>query len=110
MYRVSREAYIKFEQGYQQKEFIDHLFNQMKGYSFMESPGIRYSNNNVSNEIKSYWFKTYSHSTFSAIYDLFYPESNYGRKSISTGIITNYLEKEGLAYWIMGDGSLHNLF
>lgn len=34
MYRVSREAHTKFEQGHQQKEFIYHLFQEMKAYTF----------------------------------------------------------------------------
>ena len=32
MTRVSHEAYIKFEQGYEQKSFVDHLFEIFKGY------------------------------------------------------------------------------
>lgn len=41
MYKVSREAYIKFEQGYIQKEFVDHLFELFKDYCFMLTPGAR---------------------------------------------------------------------
>lgn len=112
MYRVSREAYMKFEQGHAQKEFIDHLFAEMKEYSFMQTPGIRYTK---TGEVKSYWFKTFSHPTFSKIYELFYniPSSQTSdgkvgkRKCIAPSLVLRHLEKQGLAYWIMGDGSLH---
>lgn len=101
MYRVSRDAHIKFEQGHLQKEFLFHLFQQIDGYTFMENPGIR---KNKDGTVKSFWFKTFSHPTFSTVYDLFYKDN---KKSITNSIILTHLEKEGLAYWIMGDGSLH---
>lgn len=39
--KVSREAHIKFEQGYKQEAFLYHLFHQFHLYSFMEEPGKR---------------------------------------------------------------------
>jgi len=33
---------------------------------------------------------------------------NNGEKIIKSGLISNYLTPEGLAYWIMDDGSLQN--
>lgn len=101
MYGISKDAIIKFEQGYAQKEFIDHLYQKMKGYTFIDLPGIRYDK--IGN-VKSYWFKTFSHPTFSIIYQLFY---NIKKKSIQPSLVLNHLEKEGLAYWVIGDGSLH---
>lgn len=55
--------------------------------------------------IKSYWFKTFTHSSFSdpSGGSLFYIE---GKKVIQKGLITNHLTDIGLAYWIMSDGSL----
>jgi hypothetical protein len=41
MYKVSKNALIKFEQGYQQESFIKHLFNLYKDYTFMLEPGKR---------------------------------------------------------------------
>ena len=35
-------------------------------------------------------------------------KSIYKKKSITPGLITNYLTARGLAYWIMCDGSLQN--
>lgn len=42
MYHVSREAYIKFEQGWQQKEFVYHLFDVFGDYCFMTEPKERF--------------------------------------------------------------------
>jgi len=42
MYRVSKEAFIKFEQGYLQEQFLYHLFDVFKTYCFMDSPGKRF--------------------------------------------------------------------
>ena len=59
-------------------------------------------------EVKSYWFKTFSHKSFSVIWDLFYNTSNgVTKKTINSGTILNHLNEVGLAYWVMGDGSLH---
>jgi hypothetical protein len=43
MGKRSREAYIKFEQGYKQKEFVisDHLFEIFGKYTFVDGPQIR---------------------------------------------------------------------
>ena len=35
MYKVSKHALIKFEQGYLQEEFLFHLFSLFKEYCFM---------------------------------------------------------------------------
>jgi hypothetical protein len=104
MYRVSGEAYIKFEQGHLQKEFLFHLFELFKGYCFMLEPGVRIPKSGpLKGEVKSYWFKTFSHTTFSTVWDLFYLN---GAKTIQPGMITKYFTGRALAYWIMSDGSL----
>ena len=65
MYRISHEALIKFEQGVNQKDFLFHLFQECKEYCFMTEPGIRY---NIHESTKGrYWFKTFSHKSFSII-------------------------------------------
>lgn len=105
MYRVSRDAMIKFEQGAKQKEFLFHLFSLFEKYCFMTEPGIRVHNNGPNKgQIKSYWFKTFSHISFSAIWDLLFINN---KKTISANIVKDHLTVVGLAYWIMGDGSLH---
>ena len=114
MYRVSREALVKFEQGGRspdQKEFLFHLFQECKEYCFMTEPGIRkHIHGTKKGEVKSYWFKTFSHKSFSIIWDLFYDTSNgVTKKTINPGIILNHLDEVGLAYWVIGDGSLHRV-
>lgn len=103
MYRVSLEALVKFEQGLDQKPFLDHLFSVMSGYCFMIQPGTRYHLRGPNKgKVKSYWFKTFSHTTFSYIW--FYGSN--GLKIIMPGLVRDHLTALGLAYWVMGDGSL----
>jgi hypothetical protein len=45
IHKVGKEAYIKFEQGYKQQNFIEDLFNKFKLYTFMDNLGIRYEKN-----------------------------------------------------------------
>ena len=52
IHKVGKDAYIKFEQGYKQKLFIDDLFEKFKLYTFMENLGIRYLSDKST--IKSY--------------------------------------------------------
>lgn len=107
MYRVSREALVKFEQGVDQKDFLFHLFEECKMDCFMTEPGMRkHIHGPKEGEVKSYWFKTFSHKSFSIIWDLFYDDTTV-KKSINSGIIINHLNEIGLAYWVIGDGSLH---
>lgn len=68
MYRVSHHAYVKFEQGADQKEFLFHLFDMCKKYSFILKPSPRhYTTGDKKGEVKSYWFKTFSFYSFSTI-------------------------------------------
>ena len=58
--------------------------------------------------IKSFWFKTFSFYSLDEIWNLFYIKSNdKAIKTIQEGLILNHLTERGLAYWIMGDGSLN---
>jgi len=104
MYHVSREAYIKFEQGWQQKEFIFHLFDVFGDYCFMTEPKSRFDKSQI---LKSYWFKTFSFPYFTRLYHLFYKKrDDKTQKCVENGLILNHLTPQGLAYWIMCDGSL----
>jgi hypothetical protein len=96
MYRVSREAHLKFEQGANQKEFLFHLFDMLKEYCFMLKPSPRhYVSDKSQVEVKSYWFKTFSFSSSSVIWDLFYENKS---KIIKKGVVLSYLTDIGLAY------------
>lgn len=105
MYRVSTHALIKFEQGYQQEFFVMHLFDLFKAYCFMLMPGKRMDTSSGVRKglVKSYWFKTFSHYSFSAIWDMFYVD---GKKVITEGLVMNHVTDVSLAYWVMGDGAL----
>ena len=117
IYKTSREAHIKFEQGYKQKAFLNHLFTLFSLYCFMEKPGKRFfldKQKLKTDEIKSFWFKTFSYPCFTFIYKLFYNILDNKivyknkRKAIQPNLILNHLTPRGLAYWIMADGSLQN--
>ena len=111
MYKLSKHALIKFEQGYLQEEFLFHLFDLFKGYCFMIEPGKRIElHGDRKRLIKSFWFKTFSHIYFDPLWDLFYKTSSISKttlKTINKGLILNHLSERGLAYWVMGDGSLN---
>jgi hypothetical protein len=109
MYKKSNHALIKFEQGYIQEEFLIHLFSLFKSYCFMVEPGKRIDlYGERKGLIKSFWFKTFSFYSFDEIWNLFYIKSNdKDIKTIQEGLILNHLTDRGLAYWIMGDGSLN---
>jgi len=108
MYKKSNHALIKFEQGYIQEEFLIHLFSLFKSYCFMVEPGKRIDlYGERKGLIKSFWFKTFSFYSFDEIWNLFYIKStDKAIKTIQEGLILNHLTDRGLAYWIMGDGSL----
>ena len=112
MYKVSREAYIKFEQGFKQKDFLYSLFEEFKTYSFMEKPGTRlFLRGPMKGEKKSFWFKTFSHQSFTKLYTLFYKPVIFNKKvkyekRVNKSLIRDFLTPRGLAYWVMCDGSL----
>jgi len=112
MYKKSKHALIKFEQGYLQEEFLLHLFNIFKLYCFMIEPGKRITLRGSRKGLtKSLWFKTFSYYSFTEIWNLFYikeDSSNKTVKKIQEGLIKNNLTARGLAYWVMGDGSLQS--
>lgn len=103
---TSKDAHMKIEQGYLQKDFVYHLFDLFKDYCFAVSPQAYFAKHGPRvGLVKSYWFKTFSHSSFTLIWEMYYVE---GVKTILPGIVLNNLSGLGLAYWIMSDGSLQN--
>lgn len=103
---TSNEVHMKIEQGYKQKEFVYHLFNLFKDYCFSTDPQAYIPKKGVrAGLVKSYWFKTFSHKSFTEVWNLFYVN---GVKTIKPGLVLNHINALGLAYWIMSDGSLQN--
>lgn len=99
-------AHVKFEQGYQQKEFVLHLFSLFKRYCFAEQVSERLVLRGVrAGMIKSYWFRTVSHKSFTDLHTLFYKDK---RKIINLNFLRVVLTPRLLAYWIMCDGSLQD--
>lgn len=112
--KTGKYAYVKFEQGHAQKEFtpaqrewttlfIETLFNIFKTHCFQEKISVRLKNNKIHSG-----FKTFSHPTFDSIYDLFYNGTKV--KTIFPNFILEHVNEIVLAYWIMGDGSLHKIY
>ena len=136
MYKVSKHAFIKFEQGYQQQDFLRYLFDIYKLYCFMDEPGVRFELKGPRKGLpKSFWFKTFSHPSFTEIWNLFYEEDDFNlpsresekgigshvpsvkqgpcptvntkfKKVIKKNLIKDNLTDIGLSFWVMGDGSL----
>lgn len=109
IYKIGHEAFIKFEQGYQQEEFLRDQFGLFKIYCFSIEPMTRSIQKDGKKQLKSFYFKTFSHKSFTKLFLLFYGENGiqtYLKKTISKNLIRDYLTAQGLAYWIMSDGSL----
>lgn len=98
--RTSKEAQIKIEQGYKQKEYVYHLFSLFQKYCFTLEPKTYFKNE----KLKSYWFKTLSHPSFTSEKKIFYEKG----KKIQNNIILSHINELGLSYWVMSDGSLQS--
>lgn len=93
---TGKNAHMKIEQGYKQVEFVDHLFNLFEKYCFAISPQAYIGKSGPRKGlVKSYWFKTFSHASFTDIWNMFYVD---GVKTIMPGIILNHITGIGLAY------------
>lgn len=104
VFRSSRHAALKFEQGAHQYEFIQHLFILFQQWRWMPTLGIRYTS---TGDIKSYWFKTFSHPEFTPYYTALYPVGHTSRQIPTMCLHRLGLSPIVLAYWIICDGSLH---
>jgi len=72
----------------------------------MEAPGRRIELRGPRQGLtKSFWFKTFSHYSFTAIWNLFYTQcKDKVVKTIQKGLVLNHLTPIGLAYWVMETG------
>jgi hypothetical protein len=103
--KANAEASMKVEQGYQQLAFVLHLFSLFAGHCFMVNPSERIepASSSRAGKVKSYWFRTFACSQFTALYQLLYTDN---LKCIKSGLVTNYVDAVALAYWFMSDASL----
>jgi hypothetical protein len=85
-------AYIKFEQSKIQYFLVHQLFYLFRVYTFSHHIGVRFDKKK--GEIKSFYFKTFSHPTFLDLYNLFYIE---GKKELSQELL-NSIDEIALAY------------
>ena len=82
LFKYSHHSGIKFEQGFQQKEFLFHLYNLFSNYIFMEAPGQRLDL--PSKKITFFWFTFFSHYSFTTLWERFYKN---GKKVIPENLI-----------------------
>ena len=101
LFKYSKRSGIKFEQGSQQREFLFHLFSLFSNYTFVDVPGQRLHFSSL--HIKSFWFKTFSHYSFTGLWNLFY---KLGKKILAENLIKEFLTPIAFAFWVMCDGSL----
>jgi hypothetical protein len=110
MRKKHQEAYMRFEQGVKQRDFLFHLFHILRPYCFAEQPGTSRDKTDPL-KIKSYWFYTFSHPVFTELFTLFYrPRCDNPKKYIkvlSEGLIRDFLTPRALTYWLMCDGYCH---
>lgn len=84
---------IKFEQSTMQYFFVHHLFYLFKDYTFASDISVRF-NSKDKKTIKSFYFKTFTHPTFSELYNIFYIN---GKKVLSIDLL-NLVDEVALAY------------
>ena len=68
IYKRGKNANIKFEQSLRHKEYLFHLYDIFKLYTFSQP----YERKNKDETIKSYSFRTFTHPTFDKFFNLFY--------------------------------------
>lgn len=95
---------IKFEQGIQHKEYIEHLYEVFEPYCGT-IPKERFIDKEKTR--KSIGFTTYRHKNFIFYYNYFYEiQENKGVKVIRKDI-HKFLTPKAVAYWFMDDGTYH---
>ena len=98
---------LKFEQGGEHKDYMDHLYNLFYNWS-LSPPREQARINANGNTVVSWTFQTFSHTAFVPLADIFFRrknvESNNVIKSIGDNFVKNHVTPLVLAYWFMDDG------
>nr|YP_665643.1 putative site-specific DNA endonuclease [Nephroselmis olivacea]AAF03170.1 putative site-specific DNA endonuclease [Nephroselmis olivacea] len=99
---------IKWEQGIQNRQYIDHIYEIMHPW-VGSPPVIRNIQGGGVLDRQSVWFKTYQHPSFRFYNQEFYMQDsdleNRRRKRIPR-LLHRWLTPRVLAYWFMDDGNL----
>jgi hypothetical protein len=104
--RTHQSAFVKIEQGWKQRAFVDHLFEVFQTHTRMAAPKPSFAHG----RLKSYWFYTVTAPCFYPLYTQLYQVQADGkrRKVLPPGLITELLTPCAFAYWVMCDGSHRN--
>ncbi len=95
---------IKFEQGIQHKEYIEHLYQVFEPYCGT-GPRERFVDKEETR--KSIGFTTYRHNDFIFYYNYFYEIQGNKSVKVIRKDIHKFLTPKAVAYWFMGDGTYH---
>ena len=116
---------VKFEQCTERKEYVEHLYTIFEPFvgtppkprffpEKKESEQSQFEPNSFENEttvqeprkIKSFWFRTYQHSSLIFYYNMFYKMNGNEKVKIVPKNIHKFLTPRALAYWFMDDGNI----
>lgn len=91
---------LKIEHSFNQRPYVDWLYQELKSLASAEPKLKLQSVNNV--EYKKYWFNTHYSGSFR-----FYAQQFYqGRQKVAPRLIGRWLTPLALAVWFMDDGSI----
>lgn len=93
---------IKFEQGIQHKEYIEHLYQVFEPYCGT-GPRERFVDKEETR--KSIGFTTYRHNDFIFYYNYFYEIQGNKSVKVIRKDIHKFLTPKAVAYWFMDDGT-----
>ena len=101
---TGKSASLRFQQGYKNKLYFEHLFSIFKDWSWYTSPTVNVPLKGVRIGLpKSYCFSTFTHAAWLPLQEIFIVK---GKKTYVAGTILKYLCGVGLSYWICDDGCI----
>ena len=105
--RTNKGTRISFGQEHHNKEHLLQLWKILSknGICSLNEPGAQKRKGTESYSRQVYRFKTYTFQEFDFIYDSFYTKNNIKVPKMVPSNIMDYLTAQGLAIWIMDDGT-----
>lgn len=96
-------AQWKFEQSYKHYEYVEHLLEVFKEWSWYIKPSVYIAKRgDLRGSPRSYHFYVFKHEAWMPLWNLMIQD---GQKVYKAGTISTYLCSVGLRYWIFDDGS-----